>query len=54
MFEDFHKLFDNEVKPYILVGADLGATVIKFYTQMLREYIFFSCSFLVFEGDLVS
>ena len=40
MFEDFHKLFDNEAKPYILVGADLGATVIKFYTQMLREYIF--------------
>ena len=53
MFEDFHKLFDNEAKPYILVGADLGATVIKFYTQMLREYIFFSCFFCLKMKSLV-
>lgn len=39
MFEDFHKLFDNETKPFVLVGADLGATVIKFYTQMMRDSV---------------
>ena len=37
MVEDFHKLFENEEKPFVLVGADLGATVAKFYTQMFQE-----------------
>lgn len=39
MAEDLHKLFENEEKPYILVGADLGATVMKFYTQIFQEYV---------------
>lgn len=39
MVEDFHKLFENEEKPFILVGADLGATVSKFYTQMFQDSV---------------
>jgi len=34
MVEDFQKLLAGETKPYILVGADLGASVVKFYTQL--------------------
>lgn len=51
MVEDFHKLFENEKKPFLLVGADLGATVAKFYTQMFPDAVA-STVFLnpIFEG----
>jgi len=51
MVEDFHKLFENEEKPFILVGADLGATVLKFYTQMFQDSVA-SVVFInpIFEG----
>lgn len=39
MAEDLHKLFENEEKPYILVGADLGATVMTFYTQIFQDTV---------------
>lgn len=39
MVEDFHRLFDNEEKPFILVGADLGAIVAKFYIQMFHDSV---------------
>ena len=44
MVEDFHRLFtlsSDQPKPFILVGAELGAVNARFYTQM-------------FEGDVVS
>jgi len=37
MIEDFHRLFDNEEKPFILVGVDMGALVTKFYAQLYQE-----------------
>jgi len=39
MVEDFHRLFDTEEKPFILVGADLGAIVTKFYAQLYQDYV---------------
>ena len=39
MVEDFHRLFDTEEKPFILVGMDLGALVSKFYAQLYQEYV---------------
>jgi len=39
MVEDFHKLFETEDKPMVLVGADLGASVAKFYTQMFQDEV---------------
>lgn len=39
MVEDFHRLFDNEEKPFVLVGMDLGALVTKFYTQLYQDHI---------------
>ena len=37
MVEDFHRLFDIEEKPFVLVGADIGASIAKFYTQVFPE-----------------
>jgi len=39
MVEDFHKLFETEKKPFVLVGADLGASVVKFYTQLFQDEV---------------
>jgi len=39
MIEDMHKLFETEEKPFILVGADLGASVAKFYSQLFRDAV---------------
>jgi len=51
MVEDFHKLFENEAKPFLLIGADLGAIVAKFYTQMFPDSVA-SVIFInpIFEG----
>ena len=43
MVEDFHRLFtasSDQKKPFILVGADLGAVNVKFYSQMFEENVF--------------
>ena len=53
MVEDFHKLFETEEKPLVLVGADLGASVVKFYTQMFQDEV--ASTILInpiFEGNL--
>jgi len=39
MVEDFHKLFETDQKPFVLVGADLGASIAKFYTQMFQDEV---------------
>ncbi|XP_047145908.1 uncharacterized protein LOC100199358 isoform X2 [Hydra vulgaris] len=38
MVEDFHRLFDVEEKPLVLVGANLGASIAKFYTQVFSKF----------------
>jgi len=51
MVEDVHKLFENEARPFTLVGADLGATVVKFYAQLYQDDVA-SVVFInpIFEG----
>lgn len=42
MVEDFHRLFtssSSQGKPFILVGAELGAVNIKFYSQMFEKNV---------------
>ncbi|XP_047145907.1 uncharacterized protein LOC100199358 isoform X1 [Hydra vulgaris] len=39
MVEDFHRLFDVEEKPLVLVGANLGASIAKFYTQVFSNSV---------------
>lgn len=42
MVEDFHRLFtlsSDQPRPFILVGAELGAVNARFYTQMFKNEI---------------
>ena len=42
MVEDFHRLFtlsSDQPKPFILVGAELGAVNARFYTQMFESNV---------------
>ena len=42
MVEDFYRLFSlssDQAKPFILVGAELGAVNIRFYTQMFEDNV---------------
>ena len=42
MVEDFHRLFaasSDQAKPFVLVGAGLGAVNLKFYTQMFEDNV---------------
>lgn len=44
MADDLNKLItasSQEPQPFILVGAELGALVAQFYTQMFEKYAVF-------------
>lgn len=42
MVDDFHRLFmgsSSQPKPFILVGAELGAVNTRFYTQLFEDHV---------------
>lgn len=53
MADDLNKLItasSQEPQPFILVGAELGALVAQFYTQMFEKYAFFLLKHVVYRN----